>query len=80
MIDIQLLRNDLDTVAKRLATRAGYALDVARYRELEAKRKDLQQAVEGAQAERNRIAKEIGQAKAKKQDASEWMQKGEALK
>src|SRR6185295_4741449 len=66
MIDIQLLRNDLDTVAKRLATRAGYALDVARFRELDSRRKEMQQAVEGAQAERNRVAKEIGQAKAKK--------------
>ena len=80
MIDIQLLRNDLETVAKRLATRAGYALDVARFRELEGKRKDMQLAVEGAQAERNRVAKEIGQAKAKKQDATELMQKGDRLK
>ena len=80
MIDIQLLRNDLDTVAKRLATRAGYALDVARFRDLEGKRKEIQQSVERSQADRNRIAKEIGQAKAKKQDATELMQKGEALK
>jgi seryl-tRNA synthetase len=80
MIDIQLLRNDLDTVAKRLATRAGYVLDVARFSELEGKRKELQQSVERAQADRNRIAKEIGQAKAKKHDAKELMQKGEALK
>jgi seryl-tRNA synthetase len=80
MIDIQLLRNDLDAVAKRLATRAGYALDVARFRDLEGKRKEIQQSVERAQAERNRIAKEIGQAKAKKHDATELMQKGEALK
>ena len=80
MIDIQLLRNDLETVAKRLATRAGYALDVARFRDLEGKRKEMQQAVEGAQAERNRVAKEIGQAKAKKQDVPELMQKAEGLK
>ena len=80
MIDIQLLRNDLEGVAKRLATRAGYALDVARFRELEGKRRELQQSVEAAQADRNRIAKEIGQAKAKKQDATELMQKGEQLK
>ena len=80
MIDIQLLRNDLETVAKRLATRAGYALDVARFRDLEGQRKQMQQAVEGAQAERNRGAKEIGQAKAKKQDVPELMQKAERLK
>ena len=80
MIDIQLLRNDLETVAKRLATRAGYALEVARFRELEGKRKEMQQAVEGAQAERNRVAREIGQAKAKKQDVPELMQRAEGLK
>jgi len=80
MIDIQLLRSDSETVAKRLATRAGYALDVARFREIEGRRREIQQSVEAAQAERNRIAKEIGQAKAKKLDASEWMEKGERLK
>ena len=80
MIDIQLLRNDIETVAKRLATRGGYALDVARFREVEAKRREMQQAVERTQAEGNRIAKEIGQARAKKEDAAELMQKGESLK
>jgi seryl-tRNA synthetase len=80
MIDIQLLRNDIETVAGRLATRGGYALDVARFQELDGRRKHLQQSVEGAQADRNRLAKEIGQAKVKKEDAKELMAKAERLK
>jgi seryl-tRNA synthetase len=80
MIDIQLLRNDIESVAKRLATRGGYVLDAARFQELDGSRKHLQQSVESAQADRNRLAKEIGQAKAKKQDVAEWMEKAERLK
>ena len=80
MIDIQLLRNDIESVAKRLATRGGYVLDVARFQGLDGSRKQLQQSVESAQADRNRLAKEIGQAKAKKQDVAEWMEKAERLK
>ncbi len=41
MLDPQLLRNDPDAVAAALKPR-GYALDVDKWRELEAQRKDLQ--------------------------------------
>ena len=61
MIDIQLLRNDIEAVAKRLATR-GYELDVAGFNVLEEKRKDIQTRTEKLQAERNALAKEVGQA------------------
>ncbi len=67
MIDIQLLRNDIDAVAKRLATR-GYALDVAGFNSLEARRKNIQTATEQLQAQRNAVAKQVGQAKAKKDE------------
>ncbi|HYT48434.1 MAG TPA: serine--tRNA ligase [Burkholderiales bacterium] len=77
MIDIQLLRSNLDAVAARLATRGGYALDVARFRELEGRRKELQTLVEKLQAERNQIAKQIGQAKAQGEDASQLLKKAE---
>ena len=80
MIDIQLLRNEIESVAKRLATRGGHVLDVARFQGLDARRKQLQQSVEAAQADRNRLAKEIGQAKAKKEDAKGLMEKAERLK
>jgi len=80
MIDIQLLRRNPLEVAKRLATRGPGAFDAAQFQRFEATRKDLQAAVEQAQASRNRIAKDIGQAKARGQDASELMQQGEKLK
>jgi seryl-tRNA synthetase len=73
MIDIQLLRNDIDAVAKRLAAR-GFTLDIARFKALEAKRKELQEYVEAAQASKNKNAKAIGQAKAQKQDVGELME------
>jgi seryl-tRNA synthetase len=80
MIDLQLLRTDPDKVAARLAARNGYALDLARFRDLEGRRKQIQTQVEKVQAERNQIAKQIGQAKAKGEDASELMKKAESGK
>jgi seryl-tRNA synthetase len=68
MIDIQLLRTDIDAVAARLAPR-GYALDTAAFAALEARRKEIQTATERLQAERNALAKQVGQAKAKKDEA-----------
>ena len=64
MIDIQLLRRDIDSVAKRLEQR-GYTLDVAGFNSLEAERKELQLKTESMQASRNTLSKQIGQAKAK---------------
>jgi seryl-tRNA synthetase len=67
MLDPKLLRTDPDAVAARLSRR-GYALDVARLRELEARRKELQVRTQELQSERNRRSKEIGRAKAQGQD------------
>ena len=68
MIDIQLLRSDLDAVARRLATR-GVTLDVASFRALEDARKRIQTSTEQLQARRNALSKQVGQAKANKDDA-----------
>jgi len=65
MIDIQLLRNDTDAVARRLATR-GFTLDVAGFTVLEDARRKIQVATEALQSERNAKSKQIGQAKAAK--------------
>ena len=65
MIDIQLLRTDIDALARRLATR-GYHLDVAAFKALEDARKSIQTATEQLQSQRNALAKQVGQAKAKK--------------
>ncbi|HET7763491.1 MAG TPA: serine--tRNA ligase [Burkholderiales bacterium] len=68
MIDVQLLRTEIDAVAKRLATR-GYVLDVAAFGALEEKRRQVQTATEQLQSQRNALAKQVGQAKAKRDDA-----------
>ena len=80
MIDIQLLRKNPQEVAKRLATRGPGAFDAAQFERFEAIRKELQTAVQQAEASQNRIAKDIGQAKAKGLDVSELIQQGEKLK
>ncbi len=80
MIDIQLLRKNPQEVAKRLATRGRGAFDREQFERFEATRKGLQSAVEQARASQNRVAKDIGQAKAKGQDASELMREAEKQK
>jgi seryl-tRNA synthetase len=80
MIDIQLLRKDPEAVAKRLATRGPGVLDVTQFQGFEDARKKLQTAVEQAQALRNKLAKEIGQAKKNGIDAGELIAQGEKLK
>ena len=72
MLDIALLRKDLDAVAQRLAAR-GYALDVDAFRTLEVERKALQVRTESLQAQRNALSKAIGQARKSGEDASALM-------
>ena len=75
MLDINLLRRDLDGVLARLETRKSPQpfLDVQRFRTLETERKTLQTRVEELQARRNSLSKQIGQLKAKGQDCVEPM-------
>lgn len=77
MLDPQLLRSDLDRVAKRLADRP-FELDVAAFRALEDERKQVQSRTQELQAQRNALAKQIGQAKSKGEDASALMQQSTA--
>jgi seryl-tRNA synthetase len=72
MLDIQLLRNDLQGVAARLADR-GVTLDTAAFERVEAKRKAVQTQTQELQARRNQLSKQVGQAKAKGEDASALM-------
>jgi seryl-tRNA synthetase len=67
MLDPQLLRTDPEGVAKALQGR-GYPLDVAAWRELEARRKDLQVRVQELQNQKNLSARSVGQAKARGED------------
>ena len=72
MLDIQLLRNDLDGVAKRLATR-GFTLDTAQFSAMEAERKEVQTRTQELQAKRNATSKQIGIAKSKGEDVAAIM-------
>ena len=72
MIDIQLLRKDIDSVATRLATRK-FQLDVAAFNALEAERKQLQTRTEELQGKRNALSKQIGVLKGKGEDTSAVM-------
>jgi seryl-tRNA synthetase len=75
MLDISLLRKDLDTVVQRLSTRKSPQpfLDVERFTALEAERKFIQTRTEDLQAKRNALSKSIGQLKAKGEDTSAVM-------
>ena len=72
MIDIQLLRKDIATVAARLATR-NFPLDMAGFTALEAERKAIQTRTEELQGKRNALSKQIGMLKGKGEDTSAVM-------
>ncbi|NOX27711.1 MAG: serine--tRNA ligase [Gammaproteobacteria bacterium] len=67
MLDIRLIRDDIDAVATALLKR-GFTLDVERVRGLEEERKTAQVETQTLQAERNQRSKAIGQAKAAGED------------
>jgi seryl-tRNA synthetase len=69
MIDVQLLRTQLDEVAARLAAR-GAPFDSDGFRALEAERKAIQTRTQELQSARNAHAKKVGQAKSRGEDTS----------
>jgi seryl-tRNA synthetase len=69
MLDIQLLREDPQQVARQLLTR-GFVFDVDYFNELEQQRKVLQTATQEIQNQRNTRSKDIGIAKAQGKDVS----------
>ncbi|MCV2351985.1 serine--tRNA ligase [Paucibacter sp. Y2R2-4] len=75
MLDITLLRKDLDAVVARLNTRKNPQafLDVERYSALENERKGVQMRTEELQSRRNSLSKQIGMLKGKGEDASAVM-------
>ncbi|MRW85464.1 serine--tRNA ligase [Pseudoduganella sp. FT26W] len=72
MIDIQLLRKDIATVAARLATRK-FQLDVEAFNALESERKAIQLRTEELQGKRNSQSKQIGMMKGKGEDTTALM-------
>ena len=83
MLDIQQLRNDLDTVVTKLKNRK-FDFDVAGFTALEAERKEVQTRTQDLQAKRNNASKQIGIAKSKGEDVAAIMAEvaglGEQLK
>jgi len=71
MLDITLLRKDLDSVVARLETRKKPQafLNVDAFRALEAERKTIQTRTEELQAKRNTLSKQIGALKGKGEHA-----------
>jgi seryl-tRNA synthetase len=72
MIDIQLLRKDIDNVAARLATRK-FKLDTEAFNALESERKQIQSRTEELQGKRKNLSKQIGVLKGKGEDVSAVM-------
>lgn len=72
MIDIQLLRKDIDHVAARLAARR-FQLDVAAFNALESERKQIQTRTEELLGKRNTFSRQVGILKGRGEDASAVM-------
>jgi len=75
MLDILLLRKDLDAAVARLETRKTPQafLNVEKFRALETERKTLQTHTEELQSQRNSLSKQIGMLKAKGESTDQVM-------
>jgi seryl-tRNA synthetase len=82
MLDINLLRKDMPSAIARLETRKQPQafLNVEAFQALEAERKALQISTEELQNQRNTLSRQIGQLKAKGEDASAVMAQVSASK
>jgi len=78
MLDLKLLRNELDAVAQKL-TLKNYELDKELFIKLENQRKTLQVETQNLQNERNTRSRSIGQAKAQGQDIEPLLAEVSAL-
>ena len=78
MIDINLLRKDVNAIAERLRTRP-FEFDVAGFSALEAERKAVQMRTEELQARRNVLSKAIGAKKGRGEDATAEMTEAAAI-
>ncbi|MBZ5607420.1 MAG: serine--tRNA ligase [Acidobacteriia bacterium] len=73
MHDLSFFRNNLDSVAQRLATR-GFSLDVAQFRELDARRRAAVTEAEQLKAQRNAESAEIAKLRKQNLDTAERQQ------
>ena len=74
MIDINLLRNDIESLEKILKHR-GFDLDVNFFNSLEEERKYIQIKTQELQQERNDLSKQVGVLKSQGKDASDILEK-----
>ena len=74
MIDINLLRNDIESLEKILKHR-GFDLDVNFFNSLEEERKHIQIKAQELQQERNDLSKQVGVLKSQGKDASDILEK-----
>jgi seryl-tRNA synthetase len=79
MLDLKLIRSDPERVKAALARR-GAAEGVDELLALDARRRELLPEIEGAQAERKALSKQIGEAKQRGEDAAELMEAVQGLK
>jgi seryl-tRNA synthetase len=68
MLDLKFVRENLDQLRERLATR-GMDVDLAPFRALEAERRSLLLEIEGLRGRRNAVSKEIAAKKKRGEDA-----------
>ena len=74
MLDIRYLRQNIDVVRQKMNER-GQKIDFDRFVDLDAKKRDILQAVETLRNERNSVSKQVGELKKQKQDASALIEK-----
>ena len=79
MLDLKLIRSDPERVKRALARR-GAAEQVDELLALDTRRRELLPQIEGAQAERKSLSKQIGEAKQRGEDADELMATVQGLK
>jgi seryl-tRNA synthetase len=79
MLDLKLIRSDPERVKRALARR-GAAEEVDALLTFDARRRELLPEIEGAQAERKTLSKQIGEAKGRGEDAAEQMEAVQRLK
>ena len=70
MIDLKLLKNEINLVAKQLLTR-GYELDIVAFNVLEHERRTVQLKTQDLQAKRNEASKKIGMLKAEEKNVTD---------
>src|SRR5688572_2751861 len=78
MLDIRLLRDDLEQVKKRMATR-GIDIDWGEFLSLDRQRRDALSRLEKLKEQKNRLSGEIGALKKGDADATSLMREVEQL-